>query len=219
MRVTIPSVDDIIGEFYEFVAAEGNLKGYREILEGEDMIDEYKTVATVFGLPNCLINCLSSVIKKFKPRFGFIASKSTSKDAHEFLKLSYRHIVHKQEFVNMWRKQNLDVLICPGFGAQALKHGLSQDCTLAAGYTFIWNMLETPTGNLPITKVQADEEIYHQTFNDPINEGLSQNARGSAGLPVGIQVVGMPYQDERVLGVMRLIEHLFPFYQQNSFPK
>ena len=38
VRVNIPRVDEIIGAFYEYVAAEGDLKGYREILEGEDMI-------------------------------------------------------------------------------------------------------------------------------------------------------------------------------------
>jgi Asp-tRNA(Asn)/Glu-tRNA(Gln) amidotransferase A subunit family amidase len=47
---------------------------------------------------------------------------------------------------------------------------------------------------------------------------LTDNAKGSTGLPVGIQVVGMPYEDERVLGAMKLIEGLFPFYRENKFP-
>lgn len=28
VRVTIPQVDEVIGSFYEYIAAEGNLKGY-----------------------------------------------------------------------------------------------------------------------------------------------------------------------------------------------
>lgn len=145
--------------------------------------------------------------------------RSLEKSAYELFQLSHRHILLKREFIAMWRSQHLDVLICPGFGAQAVRHGYSEDTTLAACYTFIWNMLETPTGNLPITKVQPDEEIYHRTFNDSIDEKLSDNVKGSAGLPVGIQVVGLPNEDEKVLGVMNLIEKLFPFYRQNAFAK
>lgn len=133
IRVSIPSVEDVIGEFYEYVAAEGNLKGYREILEGEDFINEYRTVSRVFGMPNWLIRCGSSVIsfvmqivKKFKPRLGYVMSKSESKDAYEYLQLSYRHVTRKREFVDMWRKHDLDILICPGFGAQAVKHTFSE---------------------------------------------------------------------------------------------
>jgi ubiquinone/menaquinone biosynthesis C-methylase UbiE len=112
------------------------------------MIEEYKSASIIFGLPNCLINCLASVksvlneiLKKFKPRLGFMLSRSTSKDAYEYLKLSYRHQVIKEDFVEMWRHHNLDLLICPGFGSQAVKHGYSEDTTLAACYTFVWNLL------------------------------------------------------------------------------
>lgn len=58
---------------------------------------------------------------------------------------------------------------------------------------------------MPITRVQPDEEVYHRAYEDSINEKLTESARGSAGMPVGIQVVGLPYEDEKVLGVMRLI--------------
>jgi Asp-tRNA(Asn)/Glu-tRNA(Gln) amidotransferase A subunit family amidase len=47
----------------------------------------------------------------------------------------------KEEFAEMWRHHHIDILICPGFGSQAVKHGYSEDTTLAACYTFIWNLL------------------------------------------------------------------------------
>ena len=40
------------------------------------MIKEYKTVSTVFGLPNWVIKCVSSLVGKIKPRLGYVMSKS-----------------------------------------------------------------------------------------------------------------------------------------------
>ncbi len=68
-------------------------------------------------------------------------SKSASKDAHEYFKLSDRQQKHKRAFVEMWKQHKLDVLITPGFGSQAQKHGFSEEANLSAAYTFIWNVL------------------------------------------------------------------------------
>lgn len=48
---------------------------------------------------------------------------------------------------------------------------------------------------------------------------MTESALGSVGLPVGIQVVGLPNQDEKVLGLMKVLEGAFPFYKQNAYPK
>jgi Asp-tRNA(Asn)/Glu-tRNA(Gln) amidotransferase A subunit family amidase len=34
---------------------------------------------------------------------------------------------------------------------------------------------------------------------------LKETAKGSAGLPVGIQVIGLPFEDEKVLGFMKML--------------
>lgn len=119
----------------------------------------------------------------------------------------------------MWRRLNLDFIICPGFGCQAVKHTFAEHTTLAAAYNFIWNLLETPTGSIPITRVKEEEQRYPKTYSDPINDHMTESALGSVGLPVGIQVVGLPNQDEKVLGLMKVLEGAFPFYKQNAYPK
>lgn len=52
----------------------------------------------------------------------------------------------------MWRQDNLDFIICPGFALQAPTKGTSNDLgTLPALYNFMWNVLDVPTGCVPVT--------------------------------------------------------------------
>ena len=62
-----------------------------------------------------------------------------------------------------------------------------------------------PAGALPVTIVREDEQHYESVHNDLITRKLRMNARGSAGLPVGVMVIVMPYGEEGVLAVMRSI--------------
>ena len=41
----------------------------------------------------------------------------------------------------------------------------------------------------------------------------------SAGLPVGVQVIGMPFSEEKVLGVAKQLEGHFRFNEKHPLPK
>ncbi len=43
-------------------------------------------------------------------------------------------------------------------------------------------------------------------------------AEGSAGLPVGVQIVGLPYNEEKVLGLMSFLEEKVGFYKKYGAP-
>lgn len=63
---------------------------------------------------------------------------------------------------------------------------------LCVAYTFVWNLLNMPVGSLPITVVKEDEQYYESTYNDLLTRACRQTAAGSAGLPVGVAVIGKP---------------------------
>ena len=71
---------------------------------------------------------------------------------------------------------------------------------------FMWNYLNFPCGALPVTKVAEEEQVYQSVFADKITNSLADNMRESFGLPIGVQVVGVPKKDEFVLEVMRNLE-------------
>lgn len=90
----------------------------------------------------------------------------------------------------------------------AFLHGMSVKLNQACSYTFVYNNLNVPVGTLPVTTVRPDEQVYADKRNahDTITAAAVANSVNSAGLPVGVQVVGAPWREERVLGAMKAIE-------------
>ena len=65
---------------------------------------------------------------------------------------------YRQELARFWREKQLDFIIMPGFGCQAPLHGYSEKMSLPAAYTFMWNVLGTTVGSMPVTLCRNDEE-------------------------------------------------------------
>lgn len=73
----------------------------------------------------------------------------------------------------------------------------------------MFNVIHLPAGVVPVTTVR-DEEQYYEDAGDHRRERIIAMAqevcRQSAGLPIGVQLVGWPNDDERVLRVMKELE-------------
>ena len=131
----------------------------------------------------------------------------SSKTAYEFFQACEEQDEIKTTFLKWWKSNNIDALITPGLGLPAIKHGTSLNLSLACCYTFYFNLLDYPTGVVPITTVRENEQKYEDPFwNDSITDGAKKTMEGSKGLPVGIQVTTLPYEEELCLNVMRRIE-------------
>jgi fatty acid amide hydrolase len=99
-----------------------------------------------------------------------------------------------------------DVIICPAYSLPALRHGASKDLVTAGVYAILYNVLGYPTGVVPVTRVREGEESQRKRSLDRL-EGVAQaTERGSAGLPVGVQVVARPWQEHIAFAAMRAIE-------------
>ena len=65
---------------------------------------------------------------------------------------------------------------------------------VSIAYTYIWNALDMAAGVIPVTITRNDEQTYVSKFDDFMTQDLKDAAKGAAGLPAGIQIIGMPYQ-------------------------
>lgn len=109
-----------------------------------------------------------------------------------------------------------DALVCPVSALPALRHGTAARLVLAAAPCLLANLLDLPAGTVPITRVWPDEEIGRVGSRDRVVQAAADADRDSRGLPIGVQVVGVPaaaavaddpLRSERiVLDVMRLLE-------------
>lgn len=108
---------------------------------------------------------------------------------------------------------DLDCIVTNGFPVPAFPHGLSQKLAFACMYTFVFNSMDLPTGQFPVSTVKEDEQYYESKENP--NELITKTCRkaleNSKGMPLGIQVSTLPYEDEKCLTIMKHFQELTDF--------
>jgi Asp-tRNA(Asn)/Glu-tRNA(Gln) amidotransferase A subunit family amidase len=51
-----------------------------------------------------------------------------------------------------------------------------------------------------------------------VTDLIRHNLKDAQGMPVSIQVVGLPFHEERILGLSKKIERHFKFYEKHPLP-
>lgn len=100
----------------------------------------------------------------------------------------------------------VDLVLMPAYGVPAVRHGASANMPVAGSYSLLSPVLGYPAGVVPVTRVRATEESGRAKSSDVVHKTASEADRESAGLPVGVQLMGRPWRDEVVLAAMRVIE-------------
>ncbi len=101
----------------------------------------------------------------------------------------------------------LDAVICAVHPLPALRHGGSYLLGSVAGPTFLWNLMGVPTGSAAVTRVRENEQTGRNPGSrDRVERAAAETDAGSAGLPVGVQVVAKPWREDIVLALMRSLQ-------------
>jgi fatty acid amide hydrolase len=100
----------------------------------------------------------------------------------------------------------LDALISPPGGLPAILHGASGAVSTAGAYAPLYNVLGYPAGTLPFTRVRKEEESARPRSRDGVQTAASNSERGSAGLPVGVQIVARPEREDVAFTIMSALE-------------
>jgi len=105
----------------------------------------------------------------------------------------------------------LDAVICPSLGTVAVPSGTPKDLLGVASCCATFNLLDFSAGTLPVSKVTASDEAAMDNY--PMHTEMNANygrvkqaMKGIVGLPINVQVVTLPWQDELCLRIMRDIE-------------
>lgn len=106
----------------------------------------------------------------------------------------------------------------PVQASPAVSHGATTRLSPLALSTIIWNVVDSTVGVIPVTRVDAEldalpdklkqekiskagshilaKEYYHSVYNPTAMQGL----------PVGIQIVGPAWHEEKVLKMMEVLD-------------
>lgn len=110
------------------------------------------------------------------------------------------------EMEQQFREQRIDALLCVPYALPALRHDTSNELLPAARPAMYANLLGTPCASVPITRVRADETSSRREGRDSMLRLADRTDEGSAGLPVGVQIVGRWWREDIVLAIAKALE-------------
>ncbi|KAI0927448.1 hypothetical protein AcV5_007990 [Taiwanofungus camphoratus] len=153
-----------------------------------------------------------------------ILGRLRRKTVHEY----WGTIIEKREYTKtfykeVWNKHELDGLIAPVLPLPILPHGACKTLFSIATSNVLYNVLECPVGVVPVTHVDPSRDIVSTEWTDtkvgtghgsPLLEarlyrrGGFYDAEKMAGVPVGVQIVGKRWEEEKVIAIMKVVDGL-----------
>jgi fatty acid amide hydrolase len=112
---------------------------------------------------------------------------------------------YRAELLDMMDAVGVDVILCPAYATPALPHGMSKNFTAASTPALLYNAVQFPGGVVPVTRVRPDE-TRRPSPQGMVEKHAAKVDAKSAGLPVGVQLVARPWQDEVAMAVMATLE-------------
>lgn len=209
---------DLLRRLVYYFARTAIMNHPRRIAEigAEPEIPEFKLVATMSKVPTWLktiVGFVLSHIPKFNRYSQYLRLEIPNKTRQNLFETINHQFMDSEMFFKKMTDMKLDCLVSPGFPVPAVKHGDSKTISNYCMYTFLQNLLDLPSVALPVRLVRTGEEGYKDRWipDDLFEQAGKNTTEGSAGLPIGIQVSCLPYEDEKVCGIAKQLEKIFKF--------
>lgn len=214
----MPPLSESQGIYTGVFSSEGKLRSFIHALKGEPMIEAYKGWARVAGLSKSVRKVLAFILWLIgEKRASHLMIHSGEKSANELFQYVKEIHVMKDRLLKLWKTYELDAIITPGLALPALKHDEGVSLYVNGCYANFWNIVNFPTGAMPITKVRKDETEYKEPLRKHQGDYFDKLARRSLidaeGLPVGIQISTLPFEEEKCLAIMKEIEDVVGFHE------
>lgn len=120
----------------------------------------------------------------------------------------------------VWEKYEFDGVIAPVLAIPPLPHQSVAYIASLACASLLYNVVDSPVGTVPVTRVDPSlDRLTDEWRNQPVNsspvlEGLLYkgdkafyNVEQMAGLPIGVQVVGKKWEEEKVIEMMKIVDN------------
>ncbi|CAM4716685.1 unnamed protein product [Lepidochelys kempii] len=219
---TPPRIDYVVDELFTRGLFSDGAANLLDKFKGDIVDPNLKSQISSYCLPTLVKRILALILKPVYPR---IARDLNALCGVGSAKNLWKHHVavaaYRTEFIAKWRELELNVILCPALGP-AFNKGYPGKLFAASSYTNLYNVLNFPAGVLPVTVVtEADEEElknYRGHYSDPWDKRLREAVEGAVGLPVAVQCVALPWQEELCLRFMKEVETLARKRKRNVGP-
>ncbi|GHO57691.1 amidase [Ktedonobacter robiniae] len=204
-----PNVAEAVRLYVGLVGADG-FATYKRNLAGDPRDRRISFNMRVSSLPGIVRAPLVGLLR----RSGQAHMASSLQSIRGALSVDpYWHLVeernqYRERFLAALNADHFDALLCPPHALPALTHGSSGTLnpTNAGSYAILYNLLGLPAGVAPVTHVYPGEESERSVGKDSVERVARTVEMGSAGLPVGVQVVARSWREDIVLALMAALE-------------
>jgi len=183
---------------------------FRRMLRGNPVERRVRPLLLAAGMPPWLRGIAASLA-------GGFGQRRLARNLRRFASGSVDDYWHTIEAVAEFRNALLrsleaadggpiDVIVCPAYAVPAVRHGATELMPMPGAYTPIANVSGFPAGVVPVTRVRAGEETERPDSRDLVDRVARDSERGSAGLPIAVQVIARPWRDHVALAAMAAIE-------------
>ncbi|KIJ14359.1 hypothetical protein PAXINDRAFT_169765 [Paxillus involutus ATCC 200175] len=173
-------------------------------------------------LPGVVRNLIGWVARTFfgDDLFSDLFSLARSKSVSEFVEFTdRRNRVARAWYNEVWDKHNFDGIIAPVQALPTIPHGACAVLSPLAASTVLYNVVDSPVGILPVTRVDPATDALPAGFVPGATGGSTifekrmyvgpeavYDPKAMEGIPVGVQIVGRKWEDEKVLGMMQVVD-------------
>lgn len=193
---------------------------------GSDWID--RTLFVTLLLPNHpLIRKLIGFIARWILRDPYpsqFLNNIANDSARKFVQHEYERERLVREFEKrVWNSHKLDAIVCPVQSAPALPHYGTTLLAPLASATILYNVLRNPAAVVPVTRVNENLDDHKrsksvqekwntqkdvQMTSNMVTKDLAKryDAKSSHGLPFAVQVVTREFEDEKAVGIAKLLD-------------
>jgi fatty acid amide hydrolase len=207
---TPPDVSEAVGLYISILSADGGA-ALKHALVNDQPVQALKGTLQGATLQNALRPLLSNIMEvRGQNNLAFLIRNTGRCSAEAYWKLVEARNRYRARFLEALDQGQFDAIICPPVALPAMLHTSSEHLFAAiAGYAALYNLLGMPAGVIAASRVQSDEESNRKVSKDMADITALEVEQGSAGLPVGVQIVARHWREDIVLAVMATLEEHF----------
>ncbi|KAF8548986.1 amidase [Imleria badia] len=155
--------------------------------------------------------CLKDGGEDILPLSEWVISPPHTKNlsAHQAWEMHYKRDSFRHAYLQQWRKQNIDVLLCPAYPGVAARHNTARYWA----YTAMWNLLDYPAAVFPTgLAVDPKVDVIDPTFSSMGPEDSYNFVQYEPSVyteaPIGLQIVAPRFNDGLMLAALNVIEQI-----------
>jgi fatty acid amide hydrolase len=177
--------------------------GTSDIRQGEENKNQSHKIKQCFNTPNCLKGLYEWYIRKqYGEKESYLYKVLNHKTCKDFFEQVVNFRLLKKRIMDKIQQIEANIILFP-IPYPAILHNTTADLYPGICYYLLFNMLDFPAGTVPMGKIEVNEQKYEVESDEMWVKAMKATMNNSVGLPISVQVAGLPYQEEEVLRIMK----------------